>query len=137
MLYKPWYFLLYYISILVIYLLLDAYFKVFVLIFTPWFDMLLELFLITFLRNLKICLRIVTPNSTRTIVSQVESMIELCTIIACWTIIMLMLVLDFCNDCNDLVGRNHWLNLRYYRPHHARGNNSKTYLQIMQEGGER
>ena len=31
---------------------------------------------------------------------------------------------------------NHWLNLRYYRPHHARGNNSKTYLQIMQEGGE-
>ena len=31
---------------------------------------------------------------------------------------------------------NHWLNLWYYRPHYARGNNPKTYLQITQEGGE-
>ena len=57
-------------------------FEDFVLIFTPWFDMLLELFLITLLRNLKISLKIVTPNTIRTIVSQVESMIELCTFIA-------------------------------------------------------
>ena len=79
LLYEPWYFLLYYISTLVIYLYLGAYFEVFVLIFTPWFDMLLELSLITFLHNLKTSLRIVTPSTMRTIVSQVESMIELCT----------------------------------------------------------
>ena len=81
--YKSLYFLLYYIYIVDIYLLLDAYFKVFVLIFIPWLDMLLELFLITFLHNLKISLRIVTPGTMRTIVSHVESMIELCIFIAC------------------------------------------------------
>ena len=32
---------------------------------------------------------------------------------------------------------NHLLNLRYYRPHCTRGNNSKTHLQITQKGGER
>ena len=31
---------------------------------------------------------------------------------------------------------NHWLHLRYYRPHYARGNNTKTLLYIMQEGDE-
>ena len=73
-------FVLYYISTLAIHLYLGAYFEVFVLIFTPWFDMLLELFLITFLHNLKTSLRIVTLR--RMIVSHVESMIELCTFIA-------------------------------------------------------
>ena len=152
LLYEPWYFLIYYISTLAIRLYLGAYFKVFVLIstpwfdmflepsltiflhhrkrsfriftltnrlylgayfkvfvliFTPWFDMLLELSLTTFLQNPKMSLRIVTPNTMRTIVSQVESMIDLCTFIACWIVIMLMLVLNLCNDCNDLVGCAH------------------------------
>ena len=31
---------------------------------------------------------------------------------------------------------NHWLNLRYYRPHYATGNNPKTYHLITQEGDE-
>ena len=104
LLYEPWYFLLYYISIFAIRLYLGAYFKDFVLIFTSWFVMLLELSLITFLRDLKKSLRIVTPSIIRAIVSQVESMIELCIFIVCWIVIMLMIVLNLCNDCNDLVG---------------------------------
>ena len=31
---------------------------------------------------------------------------------------------------------NHWPNLRYYHFYYTRGNNPKTYLQIMQEGDE-
>ena len=107
LLYEPWYFLLYYISTFAIHLYLSANFKVFVLIFTPWSDMFLELLLTTFLRNPKMSLQIVTPSTIKTIVSQVESMIELCIFITCWIVIMLMIVLNLCNDCNDLVGCSH------------------------------
>ena len=69
--------------------------------------MLLELSLITFLRDLKKSLRIVTPSIIRTIVSQVESIIELCIFIDCRIVIMLIIVLNLCNDCNDLVGCSH------------------------------
>ena len=69
--------------------------------------MLLELSLITFLRNLKKSLRNVTPRIIRAIVSQVELMIELCIFIDCRIVIMLIIVLNLCNDCNDLVGCSH------------------------------
>ena len=69
--------------------------------------MLLELFLTIFLRNLKMSLRIVTPSVIKTIVSQVESMIEMCTFIALLNCYMLMIDLHLCNDCNDLVGCSH------------------------------
>ena len=48
------------------------------------------------------------PYVIKMIVSQVESMIELC-IFKCFyrIVIMFMLVLHLCNDCNDLVGCSH------------------------------
>ena len=47
------------------------------------------------------------PYVIKMIVSQVESMIELCISTACLIVIMLMIVLNLCNDCNDLVGCSH------------------------------
>ena len=44
------------------------------------------------------------PYVIKMLVSQVESMIELCISTACWIVIILMIVLNLCNDCNDLVG---------------------------------
>ena len=69
--------------------------------------MLLELFLTTFLRNLVMSLRIVTPSIMRTIVSQVESIIELCIFIALLNYHGAYAYFEFFNDCNDLVGCSH------------------------------
>ena len=63
---------------------------------------------------MKISLRIVTPSIIKTIVSQDESMIELCIFIDCRIVIMLIIVFNLCNDCNDLVGCSHnFIGLRY------------------------
>jgi hypothetical protein len=98
-----WYFLPYCILALDIIPALLLILKVFVLIFTPWFGMLLEPHLTFFLRHRKRSIRIFSLYTKKTIASQVESMLSCASILPYWIVFMPMLVLDLCNDCNGFV----------------------------------
>ena len=103
MFYKPWCFPLYYISTFAIHLYLVAYFKSFVLIFTSWFGMLLESFLVTFLHHWRTSIRTFGFNMKKTIISQVELLIELCTFIDVLNWYYSCACFGYLYDCNDFV----------------------------------